>query len=90
MVNKECQINIQSEMQSTGINTRPKKHKEVQTEIKEDEDINEKNSNLNKVVRILTKRGQLIEEAINENIDSLAFLSSLNLNFYKNFLFIIK
>jgi hypothetical protein len=75
MVNKECQISIQSALVSTGINTRPKKHRETQTELKEEEEINEKSSNLNKVMKILDKRGHLIEEAINENNQSNAFLS---------------
>jgi hypothetical protein len=75
MVNKECQISIQSALVSTGINTRPKKHRETQTELKEEEEINEKSSNLNKVMKILDKRGHLIEEAITENNQSNAFLS---------------
>lgn len=75
MISKECQINIQSALASTGVNTRPKKHRETQTELKEDEEISEKSSSLNKVMKILAKRGQLIEEALIENNQSTAFTS---------------
>ena len=74
--NKECQINIQSALASTGVNTRFKKHKDTQTESKEDEDISEKSSSLNKINKILAKRGQLIEDALIENNQSNEELSS--------------
>ena len=60
---------------STAVNTRPKKHKEVQTEIKEEDNINENNTNLSKIMKTISKRAQLIEDAVIDNNQSKAFLS---------------
>ena len=60
---------------STAVNTRPKKHKEVQTEIKEEDNINQNTTSLSKILKILNNRTQLLEDAVIENNQSKAFLS---------------
>lgn len=70
---------------STAVNTRAKKHKEVQTEIKEEDNFNENNTNLSKILKIISKRAQLIEDAVIDNNQSKAFLSKkqIILNYLK-------
>ena len=84
-IEKGCQASIQNELVSTLSQTRPKKHKECQTEIDEEE-IDERSSDFKRLNKILDRRGHLIEDAITENNQSKAFLSMKFSRCYKLFI----
>jgi hypothetical protein len=80
VVDKGCQVTIQNEITSTMTQTRPRKSKECQTEV-EEEVIPESfmSEHVKRLTKILDRRGQLIENAIEENNKTKAFQSWLHL-----------
>ena len=79
VVDKGCQVTIQNEITSTLTQTRPRKHKECQTEV-EEEEIPESfmSEHVKRLNKILDRRGTMIEKAIEENNKTTAFKSWLN------------
>ncbi len=82
----KIQVNIQNEFTSTSSQTRSKKHREIQTETENQIEIDtNNNADNNRLKKILDKKANLIESALIENNETLAFKSNFQQKLIKSY-----
>lgn len=89
VASQSVQVNIQNELVSTGMQTRARKSKEVQTELDESREITDRDVDSNRVRRLFEKRAGLVEDAIMENNQSKAFNSKYLFNILRIILYLL-